>query len=162
MNEYLSFCEKLEIIQLAEKTSIHFASDRTGKDRKTIRSWISNKQNFLEVPNKKIMTLNKGRKPKTLHLEPEILDFIHFNRKLGNPIDSFAVIIKLIQLDSSYQEKKLKTLQAWCYRFLQRNLLTFRRGTHIGQSLPEDYLIKIQGFLRFILRARNNHTYDLN
>jgi hypothetical protein len=38
-----SIADKLLVVKMAEDTSIHRASDITGHDRKSIRSWIANK-----------------------------------------------------------------------------------------------------------------------
>ena len=40
-------------------------------------------------------------------------------------------------------------------------MLAFRRGTHIGQSLPEDYKDKIQSFLSFVIKQRYKMEYEM-
>ena len=50
---YLSITEKFSVISLVEKISIQNASKITGKNRKTKREWKANKEEFLNLPNKK-------------------------------------------------------------------------------------------------------------
>ena len=83
--------------------------------------------------------MHKGKKTDTKDIEDELFELILMNRALGIAVTSWEVIIKACKLDESLKIKNINTLQNWCYRFLKRNILTFRSGTHIGQKLPQSY-----------------------
>ena len=85
----------------------------------------------------KIKTLQKGKKANTKDIEGELVEWILMNQSLGIPVTSWEVIIKACSLDESL--KNVNTLQNLCYRFLKRNILSFRSGTHDDQKLPESY-----------------------
>ena len=86
------------------------------------------------------ITLHQGKSSKTISYESEILDYVYYNRALGNAVTSNEIIFKLWSNDEKYREKSWSSLQKWWYRFMKRHFLTFRRNTHISQKLPENYL----------------------
>ena len=84
------------------------------------------------------------------------------NRALGIAVTSWEVIIKACKLDESLKLKNINTLQNWCYRFLKRNMLTFRSGTHIGQKLPQSYPELMRKFTKFNEILRSDNDFELN
>jgi hypothetical protein len=64
------------------------------------------------------------------------LEFIKNCNKAGIPLKSSDVINKLLTLAPKYEEKTNKALKVWCYRFLRRHKLVFRKAIHIGQPIP--------------------------
>ena len=109
-------------------------------ERKSIRNWIQNLLELIASENKsKKFTVHSGKKAETDSIEAEIVEWILMNRSLGVAVSSWEVIIKACNLKEDLKQKSVSPLQKWCYRFLTRNLLTFRSSTHVGQSLPEHY-----------------------
>ena len=101
--------EKIKIVEYAKNNTIHGASRKFECKRRSVRYWISQIDDLKMVKNKKTRnTLHHGKKPSTLYLEPQLLDFIKYNRGLGNPIDSWAILVKLFKLDSRYSQRILR------------------------------------------------------
>jgi NAD-dependent SIR2 family protein deacetylase len=55
---------------------------------------------------------------------------------------------KALLLAQEYGIKNFRASTGWYYKFLRRNKLTRRIGTHVIQKISEDYLDKIEDFLR--------------
>jgi hypothetical protein len=94
-------------------------------------------------------------------MEPEIRDWISYNRDLGNPVTVWEIILKLTKLDESYKSKSVNALRKWCYKFLKRSMLTLRKSSHVGQSLPENAYQLITQFLQYVIRMRNKKFFEL-
>ena len=151
--------QKLDVIKEAEITSIHATSNKYGIDRASIRDWIKMKTILEKENNKNIKFRIKGagRKPYTFECEPQILQWIIYNRKLGISLTVRAIIGYLIFLNPDIGENKTyDALKHWCTRFLKRHSLVFRKAGHIGQPLPKKVNDVVNIFLRDIIRAREN------
>ena len=146
-NRRFSVAEKLKVIKYAEENSLHVALNLYGISRQAIRYWIREKEELMKVTNKmSTITLHQRKSSKTISYESKILDYVYYNRALGNAVTSNKIIFKLWSIDEKYREKSWSSLQKWWYRFMKRHFLTFRRNTNISQKLPESYLDKIQEF----------------
>ena len=110
-------------------------------------------------------TLHKGKKVNTKDIEDELVELVEWilmNRSLDNAVTSWEVIIKACSLDENLKQKNVNTLQNWCCRFLKRNMLTFRSGTHVGQKLPEPYPELIRRFTKFNEDLRWDNSFELS
>ena len=107
-------------------------------------------------------TLHQGKSSKKISYESEILDYVYYNRALGNAITSNEIIFKLWSIDEKYREKSWSSLQKWWYRFMKRHFLTFRRNTHNSQKLPENYLDKIHEFFSYNIKLRSKYWFELD
>ena len=112
--------------------------------------------------NQKPKLYTNGKKADTKDIEDELVEWILMNRALGIAVTSWEVIIKACKLDESLKLKNINTLQNWCYRFLKRNMLTFRSGTHIGQKLPQSYPELMRKFTKFNEILRSDNDFELN
>ena len=65
-------------------------------------------------------------------------------------------------MDDKYNEKSWSLLQKWCYNFMHRNYLNFRRSIHISQKHPENYLNRMQEFLYYNIKFRSKYDFELN
>jgi hypothetical protein len=99
--------QKLDIIKEAEITSIHATSIKYGIDRASIRDWIKMKTILEKEINKNnnFRIKGAGRKPYTFACEPQILQWIIYNRKLGISLTVRAIIGYLIFFKSRYRRK---------------------------------------------------------
>ena len=107
-------------------------------------------------------TLHKGKKANTKDIEDELIEWILMNRSLGIAVTSWEVIIKDCSLDESLKLKNVNTQQNWCYKFLKRNMLIFRSGTHVGQKLSESYPELIRRFTKFNEDLRWDNSFELS
>ena len=99
--------QKLDVIKEAEITSIHATSIKYGIDRASIRDWIKMKTILEKEINKNnnFRIKGAGRKPYTFECEPQILQWIIYNRKLGISLTVRAIIGYLIYLNPEFGEK---------------------------------------------------------
>ena len=108
------------------------------------------------------ITLHQGKVILTITHENKILDFILYNRELGNVVINNQIIYKLLSINEKYKGKSWSSLQKLCYRFMHRNNLTFRRSIYISQKLPENYLNRMQELLYYNIKFRSKYDYELN
>ena len=55
--------------------------------------------------------LHQQKFSKTILYESEILDYVYYNRALGNAVTSNEIIFKLWSIDENYREKYWSSLQ---------------------------------------------------
>ena len=146
------------IIKESNLTSIHAVSAKYGIYRNSVRDWIKQKDLLEKADTKENnRLLGAGRKSYSFEYEPQILKWIEYHRKLRLALTMRAIIGYLLFLQPEFGEtKSYDALKMWCIRFLKRNNLVFRRAGHIGQSLPKSIHTVVNGFLRDIIRAREN------
>ena len=141
---------KIETIEFAKTNNNALAAKKYGVTTKSIRRWKQNETIFKSIdnPNKKI-TLHAAPINRTINIELEksLYDWIDYNRSLGNPITTWSIGIEIIKRDKTKRDIKPKSLLSFIYRFLARNNLSIRKGTHIGQQLPTNSLDLVYSFL---------------
>ena len=74
------------------------------------------------------VTLHKGKLANTASHE-EMIDFILYNRALGNTV-TCNEIIYISEVKTKDIKNSWSTLQKWWYRFMHRHFLVFRRNNH--------------------------------
>ena len=133
--------KKLQLLDLADLESDHYVENQFGIDRKNLRRWRKQKDTLLSIDNK-----NKARIPgggrKTFLSEEEqsnIINWIKQNRDLKISITTFAIGLYIQKIKPSFKEKNLHAQQQLIYRFLHRNGYVFRKPSHLGQILPQNY-----------------------
>ena len=155
--------QKIIIANYSIQNLINKGAEKFGVERKSIRKWIQQLPELTQMSVKsKTKTLHKGKNEDTKDIEDELVEWILMNRALGIAVTSWEVIIKACKLDESLKLKNINTLQNWCYRFLKRNMLTFRSGTHIGQKLPQSYPELMRKFTKFNEKLRSDNDFELN
>ena len=162
-NRRFSVAEKLKVIKHAEENSLHAASNLYGISRQAIRYRIREKEGLMKVTNKmSTITLHQGKSSKTISYESEILDYVYYNRALGNAVTVMKLYLNYWTINEKYSLKSWSSLQKWWYRFIKRHFLTFRRNTHISQKLPENYLDKILEFLSYNIKLRRKYWFEVD
>ena len=155
--------EKIKIANYSIENSINKAAEKFGVERKSYRKWREHLPELTKVSSKSMTkTLHKDKKANTKDIEDELVEWILMNRSLGIAVTSWEVIIKACSFDESLKLKNVNTLQNWCYRFLKRNMLTFRSGTHVGQKLSESYPELIRRFTKFNEDLRWDNSFELS
>ena len=69
----------------------------------------------------------------------DIIICIKQNRELKIAITSFAIDLYIQKIKPNFKDKNLYAQQQLIYIFLLRNGLVFRRPSHIGQIIPQNY-----------------------
>ena len=129
-----SISSKLKIIKFAEEYGRKEARDKYNIPESTLRDWLKNKEKFENLDSTKLSltTLHKGRPIKYPETNNKLIDYIEFNRKLGLPITTWALLIELYKLEPERKEMNIKANLQLLYRFMERYGFSFRSATHIG------------------------------
>ena len=110
--DHKSVKEKIEIVQYAIQNSNRRAEDKYGVGRQSIRNWRDKLPELLAISNKSHKsTLHPGRKPETVDIENEIVEWILMNRSRGVSISSWEVIIKACSLKPELNQKSIGILK---------------------------------------------------
>ena len=104
--------------------------------------------------------MHKDKWEQTISHE-ENIEFILYNRALGNVVANNEIIYKFWSINKRYQEKSWSTIQKWWYHFIHQHFLTFRRNTHVAHKLPKNYLDKIQEFYSYSIKLRNKNYFEM-
>ena len=166
-NKY-TLVQKIAVVNEAEKTSLHIASEKYGIDRKSIREWIAHKQDLINQDNKNKkfgLAKNAGHKSVSYSFEENILNWILYNRKLGVAITAKAIIAYTTKIIPEFKEKNLISLNNWFYRFMKRHNLVIRYASHLGQKYPRgtiDNIYNIYNFFHEVISKRRELLIDDN
>ena len=139
--------EKLSVIELAEKSSNYKAALIYNVNESTIRYWRKMKERYIAESNNNKSNINKGRENCNLEIDLKLIEFIEFNRKIGNSITVYSLVLHLLKIEPTRTELSLKENQNWIYRFLLRNNYGQRKTSHKGQKLPNNTYGIISKFL---------------
>lgn len=137
-----SISSKLKIIKYAEAHGRVEAQEKYSVPESTLRDWLKNKEKFENLDSTKLSlsTLHKGPSPKYSETNNKLIDYIEFNRKLGLPITTWALLLELYKLEPEKKDLSINANLQLLYRFMKRFGYSFRCGTYIGQSINEDAL----------------------
>ena len=86
--------------------------------RKTQRDWEDQEEEDIREflnKNKKYRLKGGGKKPETEEIELDLCQFIDISRELGISISANEIIVKVIELMHSLNNKNYSTLCKWCY-----------------------------------------------
>ena len=134
---------KLEVIEIIKDgTSLHSIEDKYKINRSTIRNWIKNEDELLQVKYNK-SKFRKNRKSGIIRImsdtqEENICNFIIDCREKNKAIGPKSIVCYTGKINAQFAENKIKTKLMWCYRFLKRHGFSIRRVSHIGQTIPEN------------------------
>ena len=139
---------KLEIIELAEKSSNRKAGAEYGINESVIRNWRKSKEVVLKS-NLKRRTLRTGTSywPE---LEIELKIWVLNERSNGRRVEYLKIIRKARELAKKSEILNFKGTLGWCQRFMKRHSLRVRAVTSVGQPLPDDWEAKVAKFKCFI------------
>ena len=115
---------------------------------------VTNKSNTI--------SLYHGKAAKTMPYEIEILDYVLYNRVLGNDVTSNEVIFKLWSIDQTFRLIKiLEYTSKWWYRFI-KDILLLQKNTLISHKLQENFWDKIQEFVSYNIKLGSKYNFELN
>ena len=153
---------KLKIINYAKKFSQKEASIKFTIPTSTINDWMEKENQFLNVSSENLnkKTLHKGTELKYPQLELALINFIEFNSKLFNPISTWSLILKMLEIIPQRRSLPINTNQKYIYRFLARNNYSFRTKSHIGQCITNDCFLQTSLFLNEVWDNRIKFNFS--
>ena len=146
--------EKLFFVKLLQEKSQKYIAKTYGIPEKNLRRWRDQESKLLLAKFKKnarriIEEKKPGNEPATKEIEGKLLLFIKHARDLEICIGTNEIIIRAYELMPSLKELTYKSMHNWCYRFLQRNELTLRAVTHIGQTIKNNSSEAMANFILY-------------
>ncbi len=94
-------------------------------------------------------------------VEDAVSDWIAEQRRKLVPVSKNMIRMKAIEVAKQLNETNFSGSVSWCDRFMKRKALSLRRRTRISQKMPKDYEEKIITFQRFIIKMRQQNSYEL-
>ena len=164
-NRRLSIKFKLDAIKRSELIGNRAAAKELKVSERSIRYWRCNKSNYQNISNKtNKITIHKGKQS----IEDIDWDKIskYKNRKKGILVTTENIFqrILIIYSGSNFNMRKHALYQR-IYRFIKRSNYSIRRGSNIGQMLPDNAFDLITDFLNEIYKKRKisyNKELDLD
>lgn len=157
-NRY-SIRERVSVLKwCARKTSSEGWSQRMcGRrlriDPRSLRNWHRQYAAMLEVKSD-VLSLCMGRRSALEQISDELLQFIFERREQGFAVSRKAVVMKASKLLPEFSVKSAIAKYSAVRRFLKRNDLVYRVGTHVSQKDPRlaeadaaDFVKTIRPFL---------------
>lgn len=136
-----------------ENWSQRDCSRRLGIATKSLRTWQKLYSKMLEY-KRSALSMIGGPVSQLKPIEDELLRFIFERREQGIPITRQAVVMKASKLLPEFSVKTYTAKYAAVRRFLKKNNIVYRIGTHVSQKAPElaaadaaDFVKTIRPFL---------------
>lgn len=150
---------KIKIAKYAKSNTIKEAVLKFNIPRTTINDWIKNLNKYSSLDTSKLekTTMHKGKPPLNPDIENKLISFIEFNRRLYNPITTYSLYLKLLELWPERKKYSQNTNYALIYRILIRHSYTFRTKSHYGQLLKKEAFKDASLFLNEIRNNRINN-----
>eukprot|EP00743_Colponemidia_sp_Colp-15_P000670 GILK01000746.1.p1 GENE.GILK01000746.1~~GILK01000746.1.p1 ORF type:complete len:487 (-),score=62.18 GILK01000746.1:112-1572(-) len=177
-----SLKEKIEIVEeimtdnegRREKLSVRKAATKHNVDPKSIRDWRKNLDKMRQTLAMRSTvgtlkrTMHTGPPPLFANLEAELLDWVHQQRDKALPVSTTQLVQQAINRSPNFKthyqsfdsSQRLYRLQEWCYRFMSRSKLSFRRRTKIAQKLPSELQAAEDSYLRGLNRLRQEKQFE--
>ena len=91
---------KIKISKYGKTNSIKESVLKFYIPQTTINDWIKNLNKYSSLETSKLhkTTMHKGKPPLNPDIENKLISFIEFNRKLFNPITTYSLYLKLLEL----------------------------------------------------------------
>ena len=86
--------------------------------------------------------------------------FIEFNIKLFKKISIYSLLLKMFELCPFRKDLSLNTNYQYIYKFLKRNVYSFRTETHYGQILPDNCFCTNSLFLNEVINLRLEYRFS--
>ena len=107
--------------------------------------------------------MHKGGKPINNKIEDQLISFIEFNRKLNNPITTYSIFLKLLDLWPERKSTSKERYQLCIYlQSFSMALLYFQTPSHYGQTLKKSAYIDASLFLNEIKQNRITYKIVIN
>ncbi len=152
---------KLDILDYARLYSVGAAARRFGCAEKSIKDWRREEEELRAATSKReTRSLHQGRKTSSAYAEIEdaLYDWIIDKRSKGKSVTIPATIIKVKSMKASLKTKSDNAIRCLLRRFARRHFLAYRKPTHVGQSLPEDYQKRIEDFKESLAKLKADHN----
>eukprot|EP01022_Parablepharisma_sp_SALTPOND_P015511 TRINITY_DN2199_c0_g3_i1.p1 TRINITY_DN2199_c0_g3~~TRINITY_DN2199_c0_g3_i1.p1 ORF type:complete len:520 (-),score=38.77 TRINITY_DN2199_c0_g3_i1:178-1737(-) len=153
-------CDKLAAVKYSEDHGVNAAATFYGCAPKSIRDWRAQKVELEAAAKKgKTRSLHHGRKVTSTYadIEDGLYEWIVDKISKGKGITTSVVISRIKEVKPILKEKTDNALRCFLRRFMKRRLLAYRKPTHVGQNLPEDFQQKMKEFSKMVHDMKAHH-----
>ena len=161
INRRIPIAVKLEAVEYAKSTSNNKAAMKYNVSEKSIRYWRKQEMDLRRQRHQiSKITLHKGKNKSFVYDEKEMWVFTETNRKLGNLLTSWALIIELLKREPTVRKMSKNSLLKWCSRFESKYYLSFKISKQEGKLMLADALYQLKNFFQDIKNKRLNENVD--
>ena len=161
INRRIPIAVKLEAVEHAKKTSNNKAALKYNVSEKSIRYWRKQEMDLRRQRHQiSKITLHKGKNKSFVYDEKEMWVFTETNRKLGNPLTTWALIVELLKREPTTRKMSKNSLLKWCSRFENKYYLSFKISKQEGKLMLADALHQLKLFFEDIKNKRINENID--
>ena len=108
------------------------------------------------------INLHQGKSSKTISYESEILDYVYYNRALGNAVTSNEIIFKLWSIDEKYREKSLSSLQKMVISLYEKTFSYFQKKYSYFSKTSRELLRQNSGFFSNNIKLWSKYWFELD
>lgn len=132
-----SFEVKLRAVARAEEKGNQAAAREFEVDESMIRDWRKKKFQLKKLPKRQRTC--RGGKAKFPHLERILKEWVISHRESNRAVTTVMIRLQAKDLSTQMNLAGFVGGPSWCHRFMQRNHLSIRTRTTVGQKLPDDW-----------------------
>lgn len=110
-----------------------------------LRHWRKNYKEICDAAmrNNKSLTIHKGRKLEYPELEVQLYNWFEQMHSQDIGVTTRQMVLECQDIEPSFKNGDQKKMERWIYCFMQRNRLSIRKITRVGQKLT-GHLLEVQ------------------
>ena len=139
------------------------AALKFGISRQCIIRWRKSEQQLKEskLNGNLSRATGAGRKPQCIKAERILVNEIRRRRDAGARVTGTFIRQEALRIFRSKGLANFKASNGWLRKFMARNNLSFRRGTHVAQRFDDENLDKMHDFWKQVLQMRKDFHYGM-
>ena len=153
---------KLEIVHLAQNSSISNAARQAGLERQVVSKWCQTETALQNTGLKRRRLVGAGRKPLSEQLDDQVYEWIKLQRGMKLAVSRKSINARAIFLSGELELPNFSGSTSWLERFMARKGLSLRRATTVCQKPPAELVQRITDFLVYMRQVRTRGNYPLN
>lgn len=149
---------KLNVIKYAEEHGNRAAGREFNVDEKCVRTWRQQKPTFLELnPRKRAC---RGLSAQWPELEDKLKTWVLTKRKGKRSVSTLLIQFQAKRFAREMNIANFSASKGWLAKFMDRNSLSVRARTTVGQKLPDQWPEKLALFQRYVFDIIHKHNYS--
>ena len=153
---------KLEIVHLAQNSSISNAARHAGLDRQVESKWCQTEAALQNTGSKRRRLVGAGRTPLSEQLDDQVYEWIKQIRGMKLAVSRKNIKALAIFLSGELELPNFSGSNGWLEQLMARNGLSLRRATTVCQKPPTELVQRITDFLVYMRQVRTRGNYPLN
>ncbi len=158
-----SIQQKIQYVEFAmlrmdeDLASLNSIADHIGVSSASLSRWMNKLPQYRHIArhDQVRFSLNTGRRSQLDDIGPDLLSFVEDLRENGYAVSRKMIVVqacKMLGSDSSFRSKSYAARAQSVSRWMAKNDLSIRTGTHQAQVLPQTVLSTALDFMETIAR----------